>query len=119
MKATRLLFAALLAATATLAGAADSANSAPVATGGAQQVYGSQLMTAQERQEFRTRMRAAKTVEERARIREEHHAAMQERAKERGVTLPDSVPGSGGGMGGGAGMGPNRGMGGGRPGGRQ
>lgn len=84
-----------------------------------ERIYGSQLMTQQERNEYRTRMQAAKTAEERERIRNEHHKLMQKRAKERGVTLPDEPParggmmGPGGGMGRGGGMGPGGGMGGG------
>ncbi len=79
-----------------------------------EQVYGSQLMTQQERAEYSARMRNAKTVEEREQIRQEHHQQMQARAKERGVTLPDEPPargmGSGRGMGpGGGGMGPGGG----------
>ncbi len=76
------------------------------------QIYGSQLMTQQERNEYRTRMRAAKTAEEREQIRKEHHEQMKARAKEKGVTLPDEPParGMGGGMGpGGGGMGPGMG----------
>ncbi|MGC2458439.1 MAG: hypothetical protein WA435_10630 [Gallionellaceae bacterium] len=69
------------------------------------QVYGSQLMTQQERAEYRAKMRAAKTAEEREQIRKEHHEAMKERAKARGVTLPDEPPARGGGMGPGGGMG--------------
>ena len=64
-----------------------------------EQVYGSQLMTQQERTEHRAKMRAAKTAEEREQIRKEHHERMKERAKERGVTLPDEPPARGGGMG--------------------
>ncbi len=75
------------------------------------QIYGSQLMTRQERNEYRIRMRAAKTVEEREQIRKEHHERMKERAKERGVTLPDEPPVRGGGTGPGGGMGPGNGMG--------
>ena len=52
-------------------------------------IYGSQLMTAQERNDYRERMRAAKTAQEREQIRAEHHARMQARAKERGLTMPD------------------------------
>lgn len=70
-----------------------------------QQVYGSQLMTPQERSEYRAKMRAAKTLEEREQIRKDHHEAMKERAKARGVTLPDEPPARGGGMGPGGGMG--------------
>jgi len=63
-----------------------------------QRIYGSQLMTPQERMAFRERMRNAKTVEERNRIRAEHHKQMQERAKARGITLPDMPPAGGGRM---------------------
>ncbi len=78
-------------------------------------VYGSQLMTQQERIEYRNQMRALKTQEERNTFRLEHHKKMQERARERGVTLPDTPPAAGGGMGpgGGRGMGNGQGMGGG------
>jgi hypothetical protein len=69
-----------------------------------QQIYGSQLMTPEERTAYRTRMRGAKTQAERDQIRAEHHAAMQARAKEKGVTLPDQ-PRAGGGRRGGAGKG--------------
>jgi hypothetical protein len=69
-------------------------------------IYGSQLMTQQERNEYRNRMRSAKTAEERQQIREEHHERMKVRAKERGVTIPNDPPmKQGGGMGSGAGMG--------------
>lgn len=83
-----------------------------------QQIYGSQLMTQQERNEYRTKMRAAKTAEEREQIRKEHHERMKERAKAQGLTLPDEPPARGGGVGsGGGGIGPGgggRGPGGGR-----
>lgn len=73
-------------------------------------IYGSQLMTQQERTEYRAKMSAAKTVEEQEQIRKEHHEQMQERAQARGVTLPDEPPARGGGMGpGGGGMGPGGG----------
>ena len=68
-------------------------------------VYGSQLMTNQERMEHRNKLRAAKTAEEREQIRLQHHEQMQLRAKEKGVTLPDMPPAQGGGMGPGGGMG--------------
>lgn len=90
-------------------------------------VYGSQLMTRQERVEHRNKLRAAKTAEEREQIRLQHHEQMQLRAKEQGVTLPETPPAQGGrmgrrmppaggmgpgsGMGAGGGMGPGGGMG--------
>jgi uncharacterized protein HemX len=86
--------------------------SAGVSLGADQQetVYGSQIMTQQERNEFRTKMRAEKTAEEREQVRKEHHERMEERAKAQGVTLPDEPPARGGGMGpGGGGMGPGGG----------
>lgn len=68
-----------------------------------ERIYGSQLMTQQERNEHRAQMRQAKTPEERERIRAEHHERMKERARERGITLPDvppATPGRGMGQGG-------------------
>jgi hypothetical protein len=76
------------------------------------QVYGSQLMTQEERNAYRNRMRAAKTEQEREQIRNEHHEQMKIRAKEKGVTLPDEPPARGRGMGPGKGMGPGMGPGG-------
>lgn len=70
-----------------------------------QQVYGSQLMTQQERAAYRSKMRAAKTAEDKMRVRAEHHEQMQKRAQEQGLTLPDTPPEVGGGMGPGGGMG--------------
>lgn len=55
-------------------------------------IYGVQLMTEQERAEFRTRMQAAKTLEEKELIRNENHKAMQERAESNGMVLPDQQP---------------------------
>lgn len=78
------------------------------ACGQDQPIYGSQLMTQQERAEYQTRMRAAMTEQEREQIRLEHHRQMQQRAREMGVELPDSPPGMG--MGGQR-MGPRQGMG--------
>ncbi|MFN3543286.1 MAG: hypothetical protein ACK4UX_00330 [Thiobacillus sp.] len=76
-----------------------------------ERVYGSELMTPQERLEYQNRVRAAKTQQEREQIRLEHHKQMQERAKAQGKTLRDMPPagmgpGSGMGPGGGKGMGP-------------
>ena len=75
------------------------------------QIYGSQLMTQQERSEYRAQMRNAKTAQEREQIRKEHHERMKVRAKEKGLTLPDEPPARGRGMGPGpgGGMGPGGG----------
>lgn len=61
-------------------------------------VYGWQLMTEQERMEHREKMKSLKTREEREAYRLEHHMRMQERAKEKGVTLPDKPEPRGEGM---------------------
>lgn len=78
-------------------------------------IFGHQLMTETERMEYRTRMRALKTAEERQAFRVEHHKLMQERAKARGMTLPEMPPqrgmGQGPGMGKDKSMGPGRGQG--------
>ena len=72
-----------------------------------EKIYGSQLMTQQERTEHRAKMRAAKTTDEREQVRKNHHEAMKERAAARGATLPDEPPTrwGGGGMGPGGGRG--------------
>ena len=63
------------------------------------------MMTEQERNEYRARIKAAKTNEEREQIRMEHHERMRERAKVQGLSLPDSPPPRGSGMGSGMGGG--------------
>lgn len=88
---------------------------APVVAGaqstGAEQpaIYGSQIMTQRERQQYRQRMGNASSAEEQSQIRAEHHHRMQERAQQMGQTLPDEPPA--GGMGAGKVMGPGQGRG--------
>jgi hypothetical protein len=48
------------------------------------------MMSAKERAAHRDAMLAAKTVDECKAVREQHHASMLERAKEKGLTLPSS-----------------------------
>jgi hypothetical protein len=97
--------------------AEQASNQDRVKTQEQEQVYGSQLMTQQERDEYRARMRAARSVEEQEQIRSEHHERMKERAKAQNMTLPDTPPQGGGGMmmPGGKGMGPGGGGSGGGP----
>jgi Tfp pilus assembly protein PilE len=83
-----------------------------------EQIYGSQFMTQQEREEYRAKMNTAKSAEEREQFRKEHHERMKERAAKHGVTLTDEPPAKGRGMGpcggqmgsGGGGMGPRGGV---------
>ena len=55
-------------------------------------IYGRQLMTQQERREHREQMRSAKSWEEREQLRREHHERMRERARAKGIALPDPPP---------------------------
>jgi hypothetical protein len=71
-------------------------------------VYGSPLMTQQERDEYYNRLHNAPTQQERERVRAEHRQRMQQRAQERGLSLPaqpqgPAVGGTGSDMGGGMG----------------
>jgi len=61
-------------------------------------------MTPKERLDYMNRLHAARSFEERDRIRLEHHRLMQERARKRHMILPD-MPGPGRGPGGGYGPG--------------
>jgi len=119
-----LLAAVLFALSASPAAGADAPQSPPrpgstKKTQTTDTIYGSQMMTAEERDAYRAKMRSAKTQAERDQIRKEHHDEMRQRAKDRGVTLPDQPRtsrqagprGRGMGPGMGQGMGPDAGMG--------
>lgn len=107
MKAKRLWVIFAAAGLFAAAGVASSQESTPLKPA-APPVFGAQLMTQQELIEHRTKMRNAKTPEEREAVRADHHKAMLERAKEKGVTLPETPPPRG--MGRGAGVGPGGGL---------
>lgn len=84
------------------------------------QTAGRTMMTDEERNAQRAKMRSTTSQEERNKVRAEQHEKMKLRAKEKGVTVPDNPPaqGQGGGMGSGIGGGQGGGMGGGGRGGR-
>ena len=71
------------------------------------QIYGSELMTQTERDQYRTQLRTMTKEQDREAFRLQHHKQMQDRARVKGVTLPNEPPaskaGAVGGMGGGAG----------------
>ena len=85
-------------------------------------IYGYNMMTDQERNEYRQKMRDAKTADERQTLRDEHHKTMEARMRERGID-PSQMrgrgngpygpgPGAGGALKGkGPGMGPGPGSG--------
>lgn len=99
------MFIALIASGSALAQAQTSTNQADTSSGSQEKapakkpsspapIYGSQMMTPEERTAYRDKIRNAKTAKEREEIRDEHHKEMQARAKERGVTLPDKPQGA-------------------------
>lgn len=61
-------------------------------------MYGYRMMTPQERDEYRAKMRNAKSAEEREKIRAEHQASMKERMGA-GMGPGGGMMGPGGGMG--------------------
>lgn len=95
------VLAALLPAMAGMSHAADTDSS--MGQGGMQgheqmrdsDIYGSDLMTSQERSEYRNRLRSARNQQEKDRIEKDHEERMQQRAKERGVAVPEKPPFSG------------------------
>ncbi len=107
MKKHIFLSSLLTAALLTSGGVALAANQAQ------ETIYGSQLMTQQERNVYRAKLQAAASQQERNAIRAEHHKLMQERAREQNMTLPD-MPAQQQGMGKGMGGGKGQGMGSGR-----
>ncbi|OIQ87439.1 hypothetical protein GALL_306900 [mine drainage metagenome] len=88
--------AVIATALALSGGTALAADQAPAQNPTQGQAHDGPLATPQEHAEHRARMRAAKTAEEREKIRKEHHKFMKERARERGMNIPDG-PTSGGG----------------------
>lgn len=53
-------------------------------------IPGSELMTSQERERYRQRIRAARSPQEEAQVRADHVRQMQERARLRGLQLPET-----------------------------
>jgi len=57
-----------------------------------QEIYGGNLMTEQERNQYRERLQNASSKEEQKRIQAEHQNMIQERARQQGVKLPPPPP---------------------------
>ena len=106
LKRTLPYLTGALALAIGLALAAEPAETPPPAK---EQVYGSQLMTQQERAAHRARVMAATTPEAKALIRAQQHERMKERARQLGLEMPDTPPALAGGRG--PGPGPCVGMG--------
>ena len=90
---------ALAAAAAVSLSAAMMLTTPVLAQTDDQPIFGSQLMSDQERQSHRLQMLNANTPEERERIRADNHERMQKRAEEQGITLPEVPPARGMGQG--------------------
>ena len=84
----KALIAATLALCATSA-AAQSGAPTPVQR---EIIPGSELMTHQERERYRQRMGAARNTNEQAQVRDGHVKQMRERARLRGLALPETLP---------------------------
>jgi hypothetical protein len=100
--------AAMMAMTVSL-----FADEQPVSPRKSEPISGYHMMSETERNDYRQRMRDAKSADERQTIRDEHHKLMQQRAKELSNATHDHAAGSGprqGPMGG-----PHEGMGSGNP----
>lgn len=88
MKESLLIF--LLASTLSFSTPIDQEHILDITTQQNQeQIYGSDLMTQDERSDYLSEIRKAATAAEQERIRKEHIDRMQTRAKKRGVTLPE------------------------------
>jgi len=107
-KQTLIAAASLVLVAAATTTAFAQTPAPPPDKAGAPRIYGYELMTPEERQAYADRMRAAKTPEERTKLRDEHRAEMQKRAKEKGVTLAEPRGPRGPGGGPGAARGPGR-----------
>lgn len=55
--------------------------------------YGAELMTPEEREQYRQRLQAAQTEQQWAQVRAQHERQMQARAEQRGVDLPPAIYG--------------------------
>lgn len=74
------------------------------------QTVGREMMTPEERQDHRDKMRSTVTKDEREKVRAEQHEKMKKRAEEQGKSIPENPPagGMGGEMGGRMGSGGKR-----------
>jgi Ni/Co efflux regulator RcnB len=80
-RAVRCLLAVALAAVAAAPAAQEARREV---------IYGAEMMTRSEREDFRQDLLRAKTEEDSAKVRTRHREQMQKRAKARGETLAES-----------------------------
>lgn len=87
---TAVQIAISIAAAMVMTAAAIDAVGEPPAPVKREIIPGSELMTSQERERYRQRMRGARTPDEEQKVRADHVKQMRERARLRGLRLPDS-----------------------------
>ena len=92
LMSTAVVVAAIFSYSAKAQSTASPPPAASTTKSSEQPIYGSQLMTDRERQEYRDKIRTAKTDAERDQIRKTHHDQMKARAQAKGITLPDDPP---------------------------
>ena len=85
---TLLAVAALVTSMPSSAQQPSASTATPPQATGQQRPQRPQILTQEERAQYRQRMQAAKTPEERAKVRDDMRTAVEQRAKEKGITLP-------------------------------
>ena len=83
---SRVVLAASLACSAVPAAPQDKAEPPSMQR---EIIPGSELMTSRERERYRERMRGASTAKDQTEVREQHVKQMRERARLRGLALPE------------------------------
>jgi hypothetical protein len=92
-KLTAFAYGLALASLWALPAGAQDANQTPAAVAEPRElIYCADLMTPAEREAYRARMRAARTPQERAALRQAHRDQMHARARERGVDVLQCEP---------------------------
>lgn len=69
--------------------ASSAALAQPAARAPREYIYGAELMTPQEREEYRQRTGSGKTDADRLQIRERHREQLRARARQRGIELSE------------------------------
>jgi hypothetical protein len=91
-----MMMSALVAILPLSSGFVAAADKAPaeekVQTDKHERTHASQLMTRQERDDYRAKQHNAKTAEEKDRVRKEHNDRMKARAKERAAAAKPAAP---------------------------
>jgi hypothetical protein len=94
-KLTAALYGMAMTALCALSAPAQAQSNGEQSAGAAEPrelIYCADLMTHDEREAYRSRMRAARTPQDKAALRQAHRQDMQARARERGIGTPQCEP---------------------------